>query len=77
MILDSELNFQSHIKQAVIKAKRGTGTIPWGVLDEIYKLYVRPHLYYDEIIYHRCDPELNLTLPKVGIHPVLSSVSGD
>ena len=27
------------------------------VLDQIYKLYVRPHLDYGDIIYHRHDPE--------------------
>ena len=65
MILDSKLNFQSHIRQVVIEARRGTGIIPClskyasqGVLDQIYKLYVRPHLYYDNIIYHKYDPEL-------------------
>ena len=72
-ILDSELNFQSHIRQAVIKARRGTVLEPFpiypityhgGVLDQIYKIYVRPHLYYDDINYHKYDPELNLTLPK-------------
>ena len=67
MILDSKLSFQSHIRQAVIKARRGTGIIPYlskyvsrGVLDQIYKLYVRPHLYYDDINYHQYDPELKL-----------------
>ena len=24
-----------------------------GVLDEIYKFYVQPHMYYDDIIYHK------------------------
>ena len=28
------------------------------VLDQIYKLYVRPHLDYGDIIYHRYDPEM-------------------
>ena len=71
MILDSKLNFQTHIRQAVIKARRGTGIIPYlckyvlrGVLDQIYKLYVRPHLYYDDIIYHKYDPELKLDFIK-------------
>ena len=34
------------------------------VLDQIYKLYVRPHLYYDDIIYHKYDPELKLDFTK-------------
>ena len=28
------------------------------VLDQIYKLYVHPHLDYGDIIYHRHDPEM-------------------
>ena len=28
------------------------------MLDQIYKLYVRPHLDYGDIIYHRYDPEM-------------------
>ena len=28
------------------------------VLDQIYMLYVRPHLDYGDIIYHRYDPEM-------------------
>ena len=28
------------------------------VLDQIYKLYVRPHLDYGDIIHHRYDPEM-------------------
>ena len=71
MILYSKLNFQSHIRQAVIKARRGTGIIPYlfnyvsrGALDQIYKLHMRPHLYYDNIIYHEYDPELKLDFTK-------------
>ena len=34
------------------------------VLDQIYKLYVRPHLDYGGIIYHRHDPEFKLGFTK-------------
>ena len=64
LILDSQLNFKSHIRQAISKARRGIGMIKYlskyvslDVLDQIYKLYVRPHLDYGDIIYHRHDPE--------------------
>ena len=30
------------------------------VLEQIYKLYVRPHLHYGDIIYHKHDPEMHL-----------------
>ena len=59
MILNSKLNFESHIREAVIKARRCIGVIRYlssylsrDVLDQIYKFYVRPHLYYDDIIYY-------------------------
>ena len=32
--------------------------------DQIYKLYVRPHLDYGDIIYHRYDPEFKLDFTK-------------
>ena len=65
MILDSKLDFQSHTKEAITKARRGIGMIRHlskyvsrDVLDQIYKLYVRPHLDYGDIIYHRDDPHM-------------------
>ena len=35
-----------------------------GVLDQIYKFYLQPHLYYDNIIYHKYGPELKLGFTK-------------
>ena len=53
--LDSELNFQSHINEAIGTARRGIGMIrylsryvSWDVLGQVYKLYVRPHLAYGD-----------------------------
>ena len=67
MILDSKLTFLSHIKDAIVKARRGIGIIRFlskyvtcDVLDKIYKLYVRPHLDYGDIIYHKYDPGFKL-----------------
>ena len=34
------------------------------VLDQIYKLCVRPHLDYGNIIYHKYDPEFKLDFTK-------------
>ena len=34
------------------------------VLDQMYKLYVRPHLDYGDLIYHKDDPEALLSLTK-------------
>ena len=59
LVLDESLTFAEHIKEAVIKARRGIGIIRFmaryvhrDVLDQMYKLYVRPHLDYGDIIYH-------------------------
>ena len=69
MILDSKLNFHSHIREAIIKARRGVRIIRFlskyvsrDVLDQIYKLYVRPHLDYGDIITSMTQ-NLNLTSP--------------
>ena len=71
VIVDSKLNFQSHIKQAILKARRGIGIIRHvsryvsrELLDQVYKLYVRPHLDYGDIIYHKYDPDMKLDLTK-------------
>ena len=60
LILDQTLNFAEHIKKAIIKARRGFGIIRFlskyvhrDVLDQMYKLYVRPHLDYDDVVYHK------------------------
>ena len=34
------------------------------VPDQIYKLYIRPHLDYGNIIYHRYDPEMQSTFTQ-------------
>ena len=63
MILDSKLDFRSHTKEAIVRARRGIGMIRYlskyvsrDVLDQIYKLHVRPHLDYGDIIYHGDGP---------------------
>ena len=65
MQLDSELNFQSHIKEAIGKARRGIGMMRYlskyasrDVLDQVYKLYIRPNLDYGDIIYNKYNPEM-------------------
>ena len=57
--LDSELSFSKHIREAVMKATKGVSLLKYlskyvsrKVLDLSYKLYVRPHLDYGDVIYH-------------------------
>ena len=65
LILDETLNFAEHIKEAIIKARRGIGIIRFlskyvhrDVLDQMYKLYVRPNLNYGDVVYHNQDSSL-------------------
>ena len=71
MILDSCLNFNNHVREKIISARKGVGVIRYlskyvsrDVLDQMYKLYVRPHLDYGDIIYHKHDPDLKLDFTK-------------
>ena len=71
MILDSSLNFQSHVREKIVSARRGIGVILYisgyvtlDVLDQMYRLYIRLHLDFWNIIYHKYDPELNLDFTK-------------
>ena len=64
LIPDSSLTFHSHIKDKTIKANRGIGMIRYllkylirDVLDQLYKIYVRPHSDYGDIICHRNNPD--------------------
>ena len=59
MVLNESSTFAEHVKEAVIKARRGIGIIRFmaryvhrDVLDQMYKPYVRPHLDYGDVIYH-------------------------
>ena len=56
VVLDSKLSFNSHIKSAISKSRRGIGMIkylskylPRQTLNELYKLYVRHHLDYSDV----------------------------
>ena len=59
IILDSKLSFTSHINAVISKCRQGIGLLkflskylPRQTLNEIYKLYIRPHLDYGDVIYH-------------------------
>ena len=59
LILDSKLNFESHLEEKLAKARSGLGMMiqlkKWAslpVLETIYKLYVRPHIDYCDIVFH-------------------------
>ena len=59
IILDSKLSFTSHINAVISKCRQGIALLkllskylPRQTLNEIYKLYIRPHLDYGDVIYH-------------------------
>ena len=59
LTLDPKLNFAAHFKEKISKARKAIGLIkhlrqylPTNVLDQIYKMRVRPHLDYCDFIYH-------------------------
>ena len=73
LVLDSKLAFTKHINEKVSIARKGIGMIkhlssyiPLKSLDQIYKMHVRPHLDYCDIIFHipliRSDFDSSLTL---------------
>ena len=76
IILDSKLSFSIHIKSAISKTKKGIGLLkylsnylPRHTLNELYKLCVRPHLDYGDVIYHtpakECEFSENIILPNL------------
>ena len=57
--LDSKLSFSAHIQAAIAKSRKAIGMLKLmskylsrNTLSELYKLYVRPHLDYGDVIYH-------------------------
>ena len=82
IILDEELTFAEHVREAIIKAKRGIGIIRFlskyasrDILDQMYKLFVRPHLDYGDIIYHDQSMPLSRKLESTQYQAALA-VSG-
>ena len=66
--LDTDLSFSKHIKEAVLTALKGVSLLKYlskfvdrNLLDLSYKLYVRSHLDYSEVIFHNQRDDLNET----------------
>ena len=76
IILDSKLSFSSHIKSAISNTRRDIGLLKYlsqylfrHTLNNLYKLYVRPHLDYGDVIYHIqakvCEFSNSIILPNL------------
>ena len=90
LTLDTKLTFASHIDEKLKKARMGLGIIKTlsrylsvKTLDQIYKMYIRPHLDFCDVIYHLpCitnpfDSSINLnylmnTLERIQYHCALA-----
>ena len=90
LIMDTKLTFASHINDKLSKARKGIGILkslnqylPTKILDQIYKMYIRPHLDFCDIIYHEpntlnsFDSSINLrylmnTVERIQYHAALS-----
>jgi len=60
LLLDSKLSFATHIYSKISLARKGLGIIKKlsrflsvKTLDQIFKMYVRPHLDFCDVIYHK------------------------
>ena len=72
LYLDSRLSFAKHITEAIRKATKGLSLMKYlskyvsrKVLALCYKLYVRPHLDYGDIIYHNQRTDLMKLIEQV------------
>ena len=72
LYLDTRLNFSKHITEAIRKATKGLSLMKYlskyvsrKVLDLCYKLYVRPHLDYGDVIYHNQRNDLMKLIEQV------------
>ena len=72
LYLDSRLNFAKHISEGVRKATKGLSLLKYlskyvsrKTLDLSYKLYVRPHLDYGDVIYHNQREDLMTLVEQV------------
>ena len=58
IVLDSKLNFSASVDQTIKKCNRIIGyrhsvTLPQNALLTAYKVFVRPHVHYDDILYDK------------------------
>ena len=73
IILDEKLSFSEHIKEAIEKAKQKgialmkflSNKVSSSVLELTFKMYVRPHLDYGDVIYHDQQSQTMELLEKI------------
>ena len=80
LILDSKLSFASHISEKISIARKGIGVLKYlsrylsvQTLDQIYKMYVRPHLDFCDVIFHVPDIR-NLFDSSIHLNYLMNSI---
>ena len=80
LTLDSKLTFSKHINDKINKLRKLLGVLkflssylPLHTLIQIYKMYIRPHLDYCDIIYH-IPPLSNLFCSFIILHSLMESI---
>ena len=80
LILDSKLTFIEHVNDKIKTAKRYIGILkflsnylPIKTLDQVYKMYVRPHLDYGDVIYHIPQSQ-SIFDSSISLHPLMEKI---
>ena len=80
LILDSKLTFIEHVNDKFKTAKRYIGILkflsnylPIKTLDQVYKMYVRPHLDYGDVIYHIPQSQ-SIFNYSISLHPLMERI---
>ena len=78
VILDDKLNFRKHISEKIKTANKGLGLLKFlsryatrDKLSLMYKMYVRPHLDYGDVIYHNQLTECMAALESIQYNAAL------
>ena len=78
--LDSKLTFSDHIIQKIKFANKYIGMLkflsrylPVSTLTQIYKMFVRPHLDYGDVIYH-IPHTISLFDSSINLHPLMEGI---
>ena len=80
LILDSKLTFTEHINHKIEIAKKLIGTLkylsdylPVNILNQMYKIFVRPHFDYADVIYH-IPHSYNEFDSSISLHPLMEKI---
>ena len=83
MYLDEKLNYNSHIQEKLSKVYKGIGLLrnisnklPRQAQVTIYKVFIRPHLDYGDILYGKLNSKTFINKIEKGQYDTLLAVTG-